>query len=95
MKGRLIIDTWDNGGKTVDRHTIAISGIQQIKNEDYTIIISSSSNPFHPQGVWQHSNEIKTDDFYDMSDCCFGNHIKFWLLPSDVKRAVYEEIALI
>ncbi len=94
MKGRIIIDTWDNGGKTADRYTIAISGVQWIGDVEYTCFIGSSNNPIHPQGFWHHSHEVETKQFNRESHAHLGKRISFFALPEEVQACIRREITL-
>lgn len=94
MKGRIIIDTWDNGGKTFDRYTIAISGVQFIGDTEYTYFIGSSSNPTNPQGFYQHIHEEKTREYKSKSHRHLGKRICFFSLPEKVQELIRKEITL-
>ncbi|MFH2095909.1 MAG: hypothetical protein ABIJ16_09410 [Bacteroidota bacterium] len=94
MKGRISIDTWDDGGKTVDRYTITISGVQWIGDTEYTYFISSSSNPKHPQGFWQHGHEVETKQYNRESHGHLGKRISFFALPEEVQACIRSEITL-
>lgn len=94
MKGRIVIDTWDDGGITADRYTIAVSGVQWIGKVEYTYFIGSSANPTHPQGFWQHSHEVETTVFTKESHRHLGKRISFFSLPEEVQACVRREITL-
>ena len=88
----VVIECWDNGGKTADRFTIAISGIQEYGDREYTIILAASANPFHPQGVGQHCAEVLTRQHRQGSYRHLGERMKYYDLPDDVKRFVANEL---
>jgi len=88
----IIIECWDNGGKTADRYTIAISGIQEYGDRQYTIILGASAQPFHPQGVGQHAAEILTAAHKKGSNKHLGKRIDWYELPPDVQRFVRGEL---
>ena len=103
IKGRVIIDCWDNGGKTADRYTIAISGLQSVevyegpdrnKQIPYAVFLGASEYPFHPQGFGQHSHEVRNREYrrLDYSRACFGKPIDFLELPPDVRRFIAQEL---
>jgi hypothetical protein len=94
MKGRVSIDTWDNGGKTADRYTIAISGVQWIGDIEYTYFIGASKNPTHPQGLWQHSHEVETKQYNRDSHRHLGKRVSFFSLPEEVQACIRSEITL-
>ena len=94
MKGHLIIDTWDNGGETADRFTIAISGLSLDDDEHNTFIIGSSSNPTHPQGFWQHSHELPSKDFIRQDKHHWGKRINFLKLPREVQQCIFRELTM-
>lgn len=45
-----ITGIWDNGGKTVDRYTVAFDAAVIEANPGFVGMLSMSSNPTHPQG---------------------------------------------
>jgi len=92
MKGHITIDTWDNGGKTIDRYTIAISGVQRLGKVEYTYLIGSSAEPTHPQGFWQLSHELETKQYNRESHGHLGKRISFFSLPEDVQACIRREL---
>ena len=88
-----VIECWDNGGKTADRFTIAISGIQEYGDREYTIILAASANPFHPQGVGMHCAKVLTVKHNQGGNRQFGYRIKYYELLDDVKRFVANELS--
>lgn len=51
-KPRDVIGVWDNGGKTVDRYTVAF-GKRFDANPGYVQMLGMSGSPTHPQGFSQ------------------------------------------
>jgi hypothetical protein len=88
----VIIDLWDNGGRTADRYTIAISGVQEVDGKAYTIFLGASSDPFHPQGFGQHSHDIPTREYVGnmriQRHRNLGKRITWAMLPDKVKQFV-------
>lgn len=93
---RLTIDIWDNGGRTADRYAIALTGTGAVNERGcpLTIFLTSSDNPYHPQGVGMRS-EITTALFtspgYGHRDR-LGKRIRFDELPVPVQRFVASEL---
>lgn len=76
---------YDNQGKTFDRYTIIftrkISGIYYY--------ITSSDNPTHPQGFYQHGEStLQLDEKH------LGKKIPFSALPEKVRACVREDALL-
>jgi len=90
------IMVWDNGGKTPDRYSVAIQGIQEVEGLPYTILLGADEMPFHPQGIGYHGGEVKTSEFN--KDRRFTRHrnigkrIKFTELPPAVQKFVAMEL---
>jgi len=84
------IRIWDNGGKTLDRYSIAISGMMEKDGVPYTYFLGASEDPFHPQGFGMHCSEIPT---YEMRGSWkhLGKRITFFELPPDVQRFLMDE----
>lgn len=86
-KGRIVIDTYDNGGETVDRYTMAVTGIEEVNGRPYTIFCAASEHPFHPQGAGVYgSGEILSSLYNYSPSYCLGKHIDWFDLPYDVRR---------
>lgn len=101
IKGRVVIDCWDNGGETVDRYSITVSGLQSIpvmkgpdegKMVSYTYHMRASACPFHPQGFGQHGHEEPTRGYSRTRYSHLGKPIDFLDLPADVRRFVASEL---
>jgi hypothetical protein len=76
----MIIQVWDNGGKTFDRYTIRIG----------TSIYGSSEDPFWPQGFCQYCGEISELPGYRQ-----GKLLKEYLtLPHAVKLYILDCLAV-
>jgi hypothetical protein len=89
MKSKSItIECWDNGDKTVDRYTIAISGLMTVEDEPYTMLLGASSRPYHPQGFAQHCGEMPAREWKRGSKKHLGKRIMFTDLPADVQKWV-------
>lgn len=103
MKSKSItIECWDNGDKTVDRYTIAISGLMTVEtthvkergepvtyyNEPYTVLLGASARPYHPQGFAQHCGEMPAREWKRGSKKHLGKRIMFTDLPADVQKWV-------
>ncbi len=94
LKGRLVIDCWDNGGRTIDRYTIAVTGLQSVNGEPYTYFMAASENPFHPQGFGQHGHEERTRSYFRSRYTHLGRHIDFLDLPEPVQRFIRQDLTL-
>lgn len=70
---------YDSGGKTVDHYTIVT-----ISKPFYSFF--SSSNPYHPQGVWSASEDPRPIDEHKPE--FFGRRISSAKLPAKVIEAV-------
>ena len=94
MNKSITIEMWDNGGETIDRYTIAISGLQEIDGEPYTYFMGASDSPFHPQGFGQHGHEIPTwkHKAHRGGFRHLGKRVKFYELPPDVQRFITNEL---
>lgn len=78
---------YDAGDQFADRYTIAFKGYRL---EGYCMVypyLSSSENPFHPQGVGQHgeSKEFLTGRH-------LGKRVAFETLPEAVQRFILSNI---
>jgi hypothetical protein len=95
-RGRVIIDCWDNGGRTADRYSIAITGLQSTRRNGQTVYhtywLGASAAPFHPQGFGQHGGEIDTRDYFRSRYTHLGHPIDFLDLPPDVQRFIRGEL---
>ncbi len=91
-KGRVIIDIFDNGDATVDRYSIAITGMQSVRGVAYTYWLGVGANPFHPQGFGQHEGEIMTRDYFRSRYTHLGHPVDFLDLPADVQRFIAQEL---
>ncbi len=77
-----ILEIRDNGGKTMDRYTVVYDTIGDSKgNYD---AVGMSSEPFHPQGIGQHSTAMPGKHL--------GKKIKFADLPKDCQRLVKRDL---
>ena len=85
------IDIWDDGGATLDRYSIAFTGILNHRVK-YTYFVGSSEKPFSPQGFWQHTTEIPTAEYRPKDFNHLGKRIKFSQLPTDVQKAINQEL---
>ncbi len=92
IKGRVIIDCWDNGGRSIDRYSIAITGMQSARGVPYTYWLGASENPFHPQGFGQHEGEIMTREFFRSRYTHLGHPVGLLDLPPDVQRFIRSEL---
>ena len=90
----VVIECWDNGGKTADRFTIAISGLMSVEDEPYTYFLGASKNPYHPQGVGQHSNEMPVSEYESFRGGWqhLGKRVMFTDLPEEVQKFVACEL---
>jgi len=95
-RGRVIIDCWDNGGRTADRYSIAITGMQSTRRNGQTVYhtywLGASAAPFHPQGFGQHGGEIDTRDYFRSRYTHLGHPVDFLDLPPDVQRFIRGEL---
>lgn len=78
------IKCYDNGGQTADRYTVAF--LKQMQDTHFGRMhtcVGMSANPFHPQGVGQHTV------------CTLGSHmgkvVKFKDLPKDCRKLVIQD----
>lgn len=82
------IACYDNGGKSADRYTVAyLEDVQDqpwVRGRKQYSCVGMSAEPFHPQGVGQHST------------CMLGRHlgkkIAFADLPEDCQRLVLRDL---
>lgn len=91
---RITIDIWDNGGRTTDRYTIAISGIRENteSGNTYVTFLGASHNPFSPNGYGEHVHEIETESYFLENYAHLGKRIGWYDLPADVRRFVASEL---
>lgn len=80
-----IIKCYDNGGKTIDRYTVAFPFDHFYRDTvKFYQCVFMNSEPFHPQGVGSHG------------DCQLGPHlgkpIKFKDLPNDCQKLVIQDL---
>lgn len=83
------IHVWDNGGATIDRYVIAISGIQKINSLPYVVWIHSGNDP---RVFWQHDRETPRAEFALGDYDHLGKRVTFGDLPSNVQRGILDEI---
>lgn len=84
---------YDNGGKTADRYTVVFTGNYK-KHRNYTstyLYLSSSEDPFHPQGVGQHGDSTRMID--RPSSAHLGKRISFTQLTDKAQRFVVSTYA--
>ena len=76
------IRCYDNGGATADRYTVAY--IDQPTKRGMVEMVGMSAEPFHPQGVGQHSE----------GQCGkhLGKRIKFATMPLDCRMLVQQDL---
>jgi hypothetical protein len=88
------IEVWDNGGKTFDRYTIAISGLQEYNGTPYTYYMGASENPYSPQGFGQHSRELTTAEYKAQRGGFWqlGKRVRVYDLPKPVQRMIANEL---
>ena len=83
-KEKLNIRCYDDGGKSVDRYTVVYMDQPESGYKHYACV-GMSANPFHPQGVGQHS--IATVGRH------LGKRIQFEDLPEDCRELVRRDLA--
>jgi len=83
------IHVWDNGGDTIDRYIIAITGIQEINSIPYAIWIHSGADP---RVFWQHNGETPLAEFAPGDYDHLGKRVTLGSLPSNVQRRILDEI---
>lgn len=75
-----MIAVYDNGGRTIDRYTVAYLDIPEGK---YVSMLAMNDEPFHPQGFCQHTS--------GMVGKHLGKRIAFDSLPADCQLAVTQD----
>lgn len=83
---------YDNGGETFDRYTILFLKREYFAGGYYYNYVGSSTDPFHPQGFYQHG-EMSASTVKDLrsGQHDIGKVIPFKSLPEAVQRAVNAE----
>lgn len=77
---------YDNGGESFDRYTVVFTKKTDRGHSQY---VAMSSNPFHPQGFYQHEESF---EFIDKpSYRHLGKKISFEQLPADCQTAVIQD----
>lgn len=76
------IRCYDNGGKTADRYTVVY--LEDRERDGTYTCVGMSAEPFHPQGVGQHSTA--------MLGRHLGRRISFEALPVDCRRLVLRDL---
>ncbi len=96
---RITIDIYDNGGKTIDRYAIAITGLQKSPNPlwkheivEYTVWLHASETPFHPQSIGMHGSEELTQLYSVHNHRNLGKWVGFYDVPKDVQRFIAQEL---
>lgn len=84
MKTPRYLRCYDNS-ESIDRYTIVFTR----QNDGYCRYVSSSDNPFHPQGFYQHGEHFELIDKPSYKH--LGKKIAFRDLPSDVRKAVLDD----
>lgn len=77
------IACYDNGGKTADRFTVVYVG-QPERAANTFACVGMDSDPFHPQGIGQHSSA--------MLGAHLGRRIPFAQLPEDCRKLVTQDL---
>ncbi len=72
---------YDNGGKTVDRYTVAYPA--SVEHNGQVQMVGMSAHPFHPQGVGQHTTGKLGRHL--------GKRIRFQDLPADCQKLVIRD----
>lgn len=89
---RITIDCFDDdSGEAIDRYTVVICGLQTVDGVPYATFLGASANPFHPQGIGQHSHEIPVSDYHVSQYSHLGKRVTFTDLPEDVQKFVAQE----
>ena len=93
MNKQIVIEAWDNGGKTIDRYSVAISGLMQVDKEPYTFWLGANDEPFHPQGYGMHCGEIQTREYKAQRGGWrhLGKRVSWWNLPEQVQQFILQE----
>ena len=76
---------YDNGGETVDRYTVVYLDIPE-RNSRLFPCVGMSENPFHPQGIGQHSTAMPGNHL--------GKKITWKDLPQDCQKVVLQDLGL-
>lgn len=76
------IRCYDNGGKTLDRYTVVY--LDQPEGNGMFACVGMSEDPFHPQGIGQHSSA--------MIGRHLGERIAFCKLPEKCQRLVNQDL---
>jgi hypothetical protein len=77
---------YDNNGESFDRFTVVFTKKTYKGHSQY---VAMSSNPYHPQGFYQHG---ESDGFIDKpSYSHLGKKISFDKFPADCQKAVIED----
>jgi len=88
------IEIWDNGDRTADRYSIAISGLyEDERGRPLTIWLGASKNPYSPLGFGQHVHELPTAEYkaHRGGWSQLGKRVSFLDLPAPVRRFIASE----
>ena len=77
------IACYDNGGKTIDRYTVAYMDQPERAHNTFACV-AMNHEPFHPQGFGQHSAAMPGKHL--------GNRIPFAILPDDCRKLVEQDL---
>ena len=80
---------YDNQGETFDRYTVCFTGNYRRDPYDDFLSIGMSSDPFHPQGFYQHDGNQQHIDHPAYAH--LGKKIQFEDLPKDCQTAVIDD----
>lgn len=84
------ISCWDTP-KYVDRYAVVY--LDTLNERGCVEILTMSGQPFHPQGVGQHTTMRLSNAAYRGRGGAFDKRICFADLPADCQRAVLDDIA--